>query len=352
MPPTFLIYGANGYTGALVARHALERGLRPILAGRSATQVVVDAVGLHLPHRVFALDDPAALDAGLEGITVVLHCAGPFVHTWRPMFEACLRRRVHYVDVTGEIAVFEAIAARGAEAQAAGIMALPGAGFDVVPTDCLAAHLKRRLPSATHLVLAFRAMAGVSRGTAATTVEAMAAGEMGMVRRDGKLTRVPPAWKTRTVDFGSGPRLAVTIPWGDVATAWHSTGIPNVEVYMAARPKMVRAMRLGRIMGPLLRLPFAKDFLKYGIHARDSGPSDAQRAAGAGAVWGMASDGAREVSSLLTGPEGYTLTALASVAIVEKILAGNFKPGFQTPSLAYGPDFVLELPGTSRTDLP
>jgi short subunit dehydrogenase-like uncharacterized protein len=360
MPPTFLIYGANGYTGALVARHALERGLRPILAGRSATDVIVEAEGLRLPHRIFPLDDPAALDAGLEGIAAVLHCAGPFVHTWRPMFEACLRCRVHYVDVTGEIAVFEALAARNAEARAAGIMALPGAGFDVVPTDCLAAHLKRRLPAATHLVLAFRALSGVSRGTAATAIEAMASGEMGMVRRAGRLTPVPPAWKTRQVDFGAGPRLAVTLPWGDVATAWHSTGIPNVEVYMAARPNMVRAMRLGRVIGPLLRLPFAKDFLKYRVHARSSGPADARRRAGRSVVWGLASTGAPDdrhnppagqVAARLEGPEGYTLTALASVAIVEKILAGNFEPGFQTPSLAYGPDFVLELPGVTRTDL-
>lgn len=351
MPPTFLIYGANGYTGALIARHAVDRGLQPILAGRSATDVIVEAEGLRLPHRVFALDNSRALDAGLQGVAAVLHCAGPFVHTWRPMFEACVRNRVHYVDVTGEIAVFEALAARGAEAQAAGIMALPGAGFDVVPTDCLAAHLKRRLPTATHLVLAFRALAGVSRGTAATAIETMASGEMGLVRRSGQLARVPAAWKTRQVDFGNGPRLAVSIPWGDVSTAWHSTGIPNIEVYMAARPNVVRAMRLGRVAGPLLRLPFAKDLLKYRIHARSSGPTDAQRAAGQSTVLGMASDGTREVSSLLLGPEGYTLTALASLSIVEKILAGNFKPGFQTPSLAYGPDFVLELPGVERTDL-
>src|SRR6187402_1304471 len=111
------------------------------------------------------------------------------------MVDACLAERVPYLDITGEIAVFEAAAARDAEAKAAGVVLLPGAGFDVVPSDCLAAHLKRRLPSATSLALAFQVLGGVSRGTATTAVENLARG--GMVRRAGKLVAVPAAYKTR-----------------------------------------------------------------------------------------------------------------------------------------------------------
>ena len=51
--------------------------------------------------------------------------------------------------------------------------------------------------------------------------------------------------------------------------------------------------------------------------------------------------------SRLTGPEGYTLTALTAVAAVEKVLAGGARPGFQTPSLAFGADFVMQIAGVT-----
>ncbi|MGL4647982.1 MAG: saccharopine dehydrogenase family protein [Caldilineaceae bacterium] len=348
----WLIYGANGYTGGLVARLAAERGLHPILAGRNATQVIVEANGLGFSHRTFTLESPAALDQALQGVEVVLHCAGPFVQTALPVVEACVRRRIHYVDITGEIQVFEALAARDREFEQAGILVLPGAGFDVVPTDCLAAHLARRLPGAVRLELAFMGLGGVSRGTASTAIEGMASGAMGMVRRNGALTPMAPAHKVRQVDFGRGPRDVVSIPWGDVSTAWYSTGIPNIEVYMAAKPKMVSAMRAGRWFGPLLRLPFAKDLLKYGIHARAAGPSDEQRAAGRSLVWGRVEDAAgRSAEARLSTLEAYTLTAHSALNAVERILAGKAKPGFQTPSLAFGPDWVLDIPTTTREDL-
>src|SRR5262245_25206431 len=112
---TFLIYGANGYTGELIARRATAQGLRPILAGRSKT-VTALAGELSLEHRLFALDDPGAIDSGLQGVSVVLHCAGPFSRTFQPMADACLRMKVNYRDITGEIAVFEGLAARSDEA--------------------------------------------------------------------------------------------------------------------------------------------------------------------------------------------------------------------------------------------
>ncbi len=102
-----LIYGANGYTGALVASRAVERGLRPTLAGRSAEGVSAVAGRLGLPWRAVSLGDERGLDAALQGHAAVIHCAGPFEQTSRPMASACLRGGVHYLDITGEIAVFE-----------------------------------------------------------------------------------------------------------------------------------------------------------------------------------------------------------------------------------------------------
>lgn len=344
-----LVYGANGYTGVLVARRAKERGLQPVLAGRSA-EVEALAHALGFESRRFGLDDPAALDRGLQDARAVLHCAGPFSRTSQPMADACLRLGAHYVDITGEAAVFEALAARDAEARARGVMLLPGAGMDVVPTDCLAAHLKRRLPSATRLALAFRTTGGISRGTATTMAENLPKG--GLVRKAGRLERVPVAWKTRAIDYGRGPRSSVTIPWGDVSTSWHSTGIPDVEVYTAIPRSRALALRLARPLFPLLGGRRIQAFLKRRIDARGAGPDRARRQAGGAWFWGEVEDdkGGRAVSRQRT-PEGYTLTALTTVGVAEKILAGRAPAGFQTPSNAYGPDFILEFEGCTREDL-
>jgi short subunit dehydrogenase-like uncharacterized protein len=332
--------------------------MRPILAGRNASAVQTLADALKLEHRAAALDDAAALDRllstpGAEGKPqVVLHCAGPFSRTSKPMADACLRNGVHYLDITGEIAVFEALAARYAEAKAAGVMLLPGAGFDVVPSDCLAAHLNRRLPSATRLVLGIRALGSVSRGTATTMLEGIESGQGGLVRRNGALVEVPVGAKTREIDFGRGPREAILMPWGDVATAYHSTGIPNIEVYMTFPPAMIRAMQAGRYLGWMTKLPGVMALLKQRVQSGPPGPNDEERAKGLSLLWGQVEDeaGGRAEGRMQT-PEGYTFTALSSLAIVGKVLKGEVHPGFQTPSSAYGPDLVMEIPGVERVDL-
>lgn len=348
MREKLLIYGANGYTGELVARRAVALGLRPTLAGRSAEGVGALARALDLPHRVVGLDDPSALDAALRDHGAALHCAGPFSRTSRPMAEACLRTGVHYLDITGEIAVFEALRRRDEAARAAGVMLLPGVGFDVVPSDCLAAHLKRRLPGATSLGLAFRAIGRASRGTTATALEG--AGKGGAARRGGKI--VPMAHATRRVDFGRGPVEVLAIPWGDVSTAYHSTGIPNITVYTYVPQPLLRLMRLSRPLAPLLAAPPVQALLRGILRRQPPGPSDEERARGLSLLWGEAVDGAgQRVVSRMRAPEGYTLTAAAAVHIARKTLAGEVAPGFQTPSTAFGADLVLELDGVARDDL-
>jgi len=292
-----------------------------------------------------------ALATGIEGHAVVLHCAGPFSRTARPMADGCLKAGVHYLDITGEEGVLEALAQRGDEARAAGVMLLPGAGFDVVPSDCLAAHLKRRLPSATRLALAFQMSGRMSRGTALTVIEGLAGG--GLIRRDGRLTPVPTAYRTRTIDFGKGPVKAVTIPWGDVVTAYHSTGIPDIEVYMAAPWGARLAMRLSRYAGWLLGSRPVQSWLKRRVQAGPPGPSAAKRQRGWSLLWGEATDDAgQRAVSRLRGPDAYELTVHAALAVVGRVLGGAAPPGFQTPATAYGPDFVLELEGVIRQDDP
>ena len=348
MPNRFLIYGANGYTGELITRFAAERGMAPILAGRNAIAVEALAKKHHLDYRVFSLDEGGRLDAVLQEVDMVLHCAGPFSITSRPMVEACLRNKKHYTDITGEIAVFEATARLDEAAKAAGVMLMPGVGFDVVPSDCLARHLKDRLPSATHLSLAFYGMGKLSHGTQATMT--MNVGSGGAIRKDGKITRVPAAWKTREIDFGEVTKTGVTIPWGDVATAFYSTGIPNIEVFTVVPPSNLTMLKASRYLGWLLATKPFQDYLQNKIPA--GGPGDEERAKGKTLLWGEASDlNGNRVASRMQGPEGYTMTAIAALNIAQKIMDGNFTPGYQTPAKAYGADLVLEIEGVVRQDI-
>jgi short subunit dehydrogenase-like uncharacterized protein len=348
MANTFLIYGANGYTGELITRFAAERGLKPIIAGRNETKIAELAAEHGFEYRVFSLDETDKLDAALQEVDMVLHCAGPFSITSLPMVKACIHNGKHYTDITGEISVFETCAAMGKKAEEAGVMVMPGVGFDVVPSDCLARHLKDRLPTATHLSLAFYGMGRISHGTQATMT--MNVGKGGAIRKDGKITPVPAAWKTREIDFGETTKTGVTIPWGDVSTAFYSTGIPNIEVFTVVPPDAVRLMKMSRYIGWLLATKTAQKYLQKNIPP--GGPSDAERAKGKTLLWGEASDlNGNRVESRLQGPEGYTVTAIAALNIAEKILAGNFTPGYQTPAKAYGADLILEIEGTDRQDV-
>jgi short subunit dehydrogenase-like uncharacterized protein len=349
---TFLLYGSYGYTGQLIVDQAFQEGLRPILAGRNEKKLRLQAQKYNLEYRLFSLDETEKLDAALREVDVVLHCAGPFVHTYRQMAEACLRTKRHYVDISGEIPGFEALAAMDSRAKEAGIMLLPGAGYDVVPSDCLAAHLKQRLPSATHFRLFLRGVgAGVSRGTAKSAIENMH--RQGMIRRDGKLVQVPPAWNVRAQDFGRGPVPAVSVGWGDVSTAYYSTDIPNIETYFAFPKTTIRFLKSMRVLGPLMYNQPVKNFLKLLIDSFSApGPKEENRKRAFAIFIGEATDqnGGRALSKLTT-PEGYTCTALTTVEIMQRILHGTTKAGFQTPSLAYGKDFIMQFDGVQREDL-
>jgi len=347
-----VIYGSYGYTGSLIAKAAAERGLDPVVAGRERRTVESQADRLNCAFEVAGLDDPDLLDMMLDDATAVLNCAGPFARTWEPMVKACLRTETHYLDITGEISVFEAIHEQHSDAADTGVMLLPGVGFDVVPTDCLGAHLAERLPDATELELAFRAENGISKGTAKTMLEQFDSG--GAVRRDGQITQVPTAHDTRRVDFGWGydDEHAAAIPWGDVSTAYYTTGIPNITVYMAMPPTAVRMQRFAGLLAPLLSLPQVRAGLQWLVGQTTDGPDADERAEGESYVWGAArnDDGDRVVSRLRT-PQTYALTVETAVATAERTLDGDAPPGFQTPAGAYGPDLILDVDGVEREDV-
>lgn len=349
---TFLIYGSYGYTGQLIVDLAVKEGLRPLLAGRDEKKLRAQAEKYSLEYQAFSLDESDKLESALQEVDAVLHCAGPFVHTFRLMADGCLRTKKHYVDISGEILGFEALAAMDSEAREAGIMLLPGGGFDVVPSDCLAAYVKKRLPSATRFRLFMSGVgAGVSRGTAKSAIENMH--RQGRIRRDGQLIQVPPAWQVIEQDFGRGPVKVVSVGWGDVSTAYYSTGIPNIETYFAFPRFMIDLFYGMRVLGPLFYNRVAKSILKSLINTfLPPGPNEGKRKRRFATMIGEATDdkGIRAATKLIS-PEGYTCTALTTVEIMKRILEGDFKTGFQTPSLAYGADFILQFENVKREDL-
>jgi short subunit dehydrogenase-like uncharacterized protein len=346
MSGSLLIYGANGYTGELIARAAAAAGLAPVLAGRSAAAVEALARELGCESRIFGLDDAAAIAASLAGCRVVLHCAGPFSATAGPMMAACLAAHAHYTDITGEIEVFELGFRQDAAARQAGIVVCPGVGFDVVPTDCIALTLKQALPAATHLALGFDSRSGWSRGTATTSVQGLGYGSR--VRENGIVRQIPLGSRTRSIDFGAGKKQAAAIPWGDVSTAYRTTGIPNIEVYVPVSPRaLANLRRLGKF-GWLLRTGPAQSFLKWRIRKGAPGPTAEERAKTPVYVWGEARAAGRAITARIRVPNGYTVTTDASIAIARRLLAGGVSPGFTTPARLMGADFVTTLPGASK----
>jgi len=345
-----ILYGSYGYTGKLIAKECKAKNLNVILAGRNKEALQKQSTETGFPFEVVDVADANALKALLSKGKLVIHCAGPFRHTAKAMADACLETKTHYTDITGEYQVFELLAGYDQKGKAAGITIIPGTGFDVVPSDCLALHLKNQLPSATHLQLAFTmSKGGLSRGTKKSMTEGM--GEGGQIRTNGKLTHLALGAKSMEVDFGSFKTSTLCIPWGDISTAWRSTGIPNIEVYTGATESMIKNAKRTRYINWLLRMGWVKNFMLKKIDKQKPGPSDEKRESGRSFLWGKVWDGnGNNFESRLETVSGYTLTAKTSVLIAEKILSGNFKAGYQTPAMAYGADLILEIADTKRTD--
>ncbi|MBA2498377.1 MAG: saccharopine dehydrogenase NADP-binding domain-containing protein [Chitinophagaceae bacterium] len=347
---TFLLYGANGYTGRLITDLAVAYGLRPVLAGRNEKSIRQMADKYSLDHRIFDLSENSKLIDALNEVPLVLNAAGPFRYTAEQVTEACLHTKTHYIDITGEIEVFEMIKLKGPAAKQAGILLLPGAGFDVVPTDCMALWLKQQLPMATKLQLAFAsAGSGVSHGTAHTMIEGLGMG--GAVRKNGKIISKPLGHKGMWVDFGPKKLFVMSIPWGDVSTAYDTTGIPDIVAFTSVPINIYRSLKFQSLFNWILKTKLIKDLARNKINSGPAGPSAEKRKSSVSYIWGKAEDAnGNIVTGRMVTPDGYTLTAHSSLIITKKILNNNLGIGYHTPAGLYGADLVLEVPGTQRID--
>lgn len=343
----FMIYGAYGYTGRLISQKAKEQGLNPILTGRNTEKTEAIAKELGFSYEAFSLENESALINALSTVDLVINCAGPFTHTFNLMAMACIKTRTHYLDITGEISVFEDANSLAIAAQKENVILCPGVGFDVVPTDCMAAKLKEKMPHAKFLRLGFQGLSSASAGTAKTTVEGI--GEGGKIRRGGKIVTVPLGKITRRIDFGTGERSAMAIPWGDVSTAYHTTGIPNIEVYVPAGKKTLQSVKWVNTLKPILKLSLTQKVLKGLVSKSVKGPTAQERSAEKAYIWGeVEDDSGNKLTCRATTANGYDLTASASLEIAKAILERkNIEGGYFTPSKLVGADFVTTLPNSS-----
>jgi len=340
---SWLLYGANGYSGERAARAAKMTGRRPVLAGRNEQAVRSLAEELDLPYRIFSLDDVDKIREQLWDISVVVHAAGPFSATSEPMIRACIKSNVHYVDITGEISVFERAREFDREARKAGVVVCPGVGFDVIPTDCIASVLHEALPDALSLNLGFHGNLRPSRGTARTALEGIGKGIF--VRRNGKLQRVARDYKLRQIDFGNGPRRSAVIPWGDLATAFWTTSIPNISVYIPDNRSRV-SMKLFGLQRLILKVPPVRKMVMKKIDQNVRGPEVKDgKSEGRMYVWGEVVNAAgRTLEARLETSNGYDVTVDGMLLAASRLKHYSGRGGYFTPSQLFGNRVIEEFP--------
>lgn len=342
--PSWLLYGATGYTGALVAAEAGKRGHNVILAGRSEAPLAKLGKQLDLPIRVFDMAARDQIDRGLTGVRLVLNCAGPFSLTASTLAQACMRTGAHYLDIAGEVADHRALHRLHERACESGVMLLPGVGFGILPSDCLAFHLKKRQPGAVKLTLAFSAGASASHGTMATLLESLRTS--GLVRRAGQLVAAEPASESCTIDFGPGKQQrAILFPWrADVISAGLSTDIPHIQSFgaLSAGVRFILKKRTWFESGPMRKL------LERWVARAPAGPKPAERAKRKSWLYGEVLNevGAR-ACAVVEGPDPYDFTVLTALAAVERCLSGQLPDGYATPAQIMGDAPLRQLPGVT-----
>lgn len=347
--PNLLIYGATGYTGRLIVQRALARGLRPVIAGRDRQAIASMAAACGLEWMTARADEPAHLRSMTASAAVLLNAAGPFATTSAALIDACVATGTHYLDITGEAGTIESTVRWHDAAVRRGVMVMPGVGFEVVASDCLAAHVAQRLPGAIALKLGFDKSQPTSRGSLKTSVSM--SGQGVLIRREGRLVRVASGSLTYYFDYGHGPQISLAVSLGDASAAFFSTGIPNVETYLRATLPVWGAITADQYWGWLLATPPWQALLKAQVDCLAPDPSPEARRTGWATLVAEATDarGRCARARQRTG-DVYWFSALSAVSVAERSLAGELTPGFQTPSRVYGSDFTLSFDGVSRED--
>lgn len=349
---SWMIYGATGYTGTLIAKEAVRRGHRPLLAGRNAEKLRMLAEQLGLEWCAFSLEDKSTLREATESIDLMLNTAGPFTETCEPIMDGCLAGHTHYMDISNEIFVLQAAQARHHLAEKMGVSLIPSVGFGTTASNCLARHVWAKITDPVSLELVISPyVAQRSAGAIKSTLKTIACGAY--VRKNGILTAIP---------FGSGAKhMLITnrahnvlpVATGDLEAAYMSTGVANICVYMPHSLNPALACFVLPIIQKLLSWDVLRQLAEQQIGRRQAShainPVDTKQHSW---VWARATDPHGNIAEArLEAGEGYNFTASASIHAVEWVLC-HHSVGAQAPAAVFGEDFVLRLEGVNRYDAP
>lgn len=345
----FLLYGCTGYSGKLIAQECRRQGLEPVLAGRSHDKVKTIAEQSGCQYRVFDLEQPELVKESIKDCFLVFNAAGPFTQTCMPLLKACLQQGVHNLSLVGEIPLLESLYGYDSQAKKAGITLAVGLGYDVIPTDCLANVLKQELPDASHLSITMQGASDMSPGSTKEMIEQL--GEQPFwQRKNGQL--IQGKSQTRAIDIGLGETFTMSIAWGDIASAYHSTAIPNIEVYAALSRGEWLVMQMISAFKPVIRIKRIQGYINRLIDRFVAGPdtetleqtpvyflAEARNAQG------------KTVRAKLKTASGYKLTYLGAVYAIKHVLENPVRTGYQTPAQLMGSRSIEKLPGSSRIEL-
>lgn len=325
-----MIYGAAGYTGRMASANVKAAGVDFVIAGREQDEAKFAALAsdLGVEYRLFAVDDPSTAEAALGDISVLLNCAGPFMRTAGPLMNACIAAGVHYLDIAAELDSYRLAEKLDQDANAAGVMLLPGSGGSVAMLGSLAGHAARRVTAPRNLRIALHVAGGFSRGSAISASENVTT--ECLYRVDGTLMSRSPE-EVREFDFGNGPATSFPVTLPDLITIWRATRIPNIETFVHVTEGA---------------------FPEGDLAAMPDGPTLEQREANRyhAAVEVTTEDGT-VVRSILDTVNGYTFTALAAAEAARRVVNGEARPGFQTPAGLFGDGFAETIADTTIVDL-
>lgn len=347
---SWMLYGATGYTGTLIAEEAVRRGHSPILAGRNPDKLRVLAQRLGLEWLAFSLEDKHALLDAAKSVGLMLHVAGQFSASCELMMDACLAGKSHYLDISNEIAVLQAAQKRHHLAQERGVSLIPGVGFGTVASNCLVRHVCEQITEPVSLKIVMSPyVAQRSAGAAKSTLETIANG--GYVRRLGALVSTPFGAGAKRIRIENGEHNVLPVPSGDLEAAYMTTGIPNITVYMVTTLNPI----IARFALPLVQILLSWTTLRQWLARRidDRPTTNVAKPAAENRrswLWAQAADCHGNVfeAQLETG-EGYEFTSSASIQAIEHVLR-QIPCGASSPATAFGADFVLKIEGVRITN--
>jgi short subunit dehydrogenase-like uncharacterized protein len=348
-----MIYGANGYTGQLILEECKNNNFEVIIAGRNIEKLKILSEKFGYEERAFSLSEN--FTDKFDDIYLVLNCAGPFSKTAKPIVDACILTGTHYLDITAEIDVFEMIKQRNVEAVDKDVLLLPGIGFDVIPTDCMAKFLSEKLDNAVSLEIGIYFDHGISKGTQYTNVERLKLG--GAIRKDGEIVKTKLLGRSKVLTFydidgRKFENLTYQIPWGDISTSYTTTSIPNIEVYLNYPKKIVRLAKISHYFKWLFKFGFIENIMKkmmvrimkpVEMDKVDEGHLNLRATA--------RNNNGEELSISLNTINSYKFTAISSIFMIKKVLDGDFRSGYYTPAGLYGSNLITEIDPISEIKL-